>query len=545
MKVSDFITKLLSDKKVKNFYGVQGGAIAHMISSVVKNKKTNYIPVLNEQSAGMYAHGQYLASNDKSCSGILLTTGPGFLNAVTGIATCYYDNIPCVVISGQVSKLLNKSKFFKTKMYGFQEVPHLEISKFISDKSFKIKDISSLKHFYDYIKSQVQIKKVVFVELRDDFSRHFLSKAELKLLNKKTSKKINIKRFKISKNLLNLIYSSKFPLLAVGLGNDTSKKNVDLFNKITKKIKIPCVFTWGGSKFFNSNNSYHIGYFGTHTPGRGNEYLKKCDLLLSVGSSLLQHQSGKIKKDFAENAEILVVNNNNNEKKRYKYEYKNRISFIKADTLNFLNDLAKKYTNKNRSIQISRLKNVDSKPVIFLTKVFNEIKNKDYHIFSDVGTNLSWTYQAANLSKTPNVYTSYNIHTMGYSIPAALGSVYEGKKTLCIIGDGGFMMNCQELVNLHKLSKSKIKIIILDNSGYSIIKQTQDQFFNSKYDGSNVSHKTHDLPNLRIKSICNAMGLNITEGNCEINTNSIRKFLNSKKKNCLIINVGKNERVKF
>ena len=99
--LSEQIIKDLIEKGVNTFFGVQGGACARFIDNIIKYKG-RYIPVLNEQSAGFYAHGYYLST--RKTAGIIFTTGPGLTNAITGIASCYYDRIPLVVLTGQVKK---------------------------------------------------------------------------------------------------------------------------------------------------------------------------------------------------------------------------------------------------------------------------------------------------------------------------------------------------------------------------------------------------------------------------------------------------------
>ena len=167
---------------------------------------------------------------------------------------------------------------------------------------------------------------------------------------------------------------------------------------------------------------------------------------------------------------------------------------------------------------------------------------KNFFIFSDAGASLSWTYQAANIKKINNVFTSYNIHTMGYSIAASIGASLSNKKSLAIIGDGGFMMNCQELANLKKIKKNLLKILILDNSGYSIIKQTQDSFFKSNYVGSDVGMNKFDLPNFTIKNICKSYDLKVLEINSKNYKKKIKNFFNSNY-DCLILKVNKSNRV--
>ena len=108
INLSEQIIKDLIDKGVTTFFGVQGGACARFIDNVIKYKG-KYIPVLNEQSAGFYAHGYYLST--KKTAGLIFTTGPGLLtNAITGVASCFYDRVPLVVLTGQVKKLMLQKK---------------------------------------------------------------------------------------------------------------------------------------------------------------------------------------------------------------------------------------------------------------------------------------------------------------------------------------------------------------------------------------------------------------------------------------------------
>ena len=135
----------------------------------------------------MYVHGAYM-SNSKPM-GSLSTTGPGFLNSVTGMATCYFDGVPSVFLNGQVQNSLNKAETLKTKMYGFQEVQHHKISKHLSDKCFKVNNYNTLRKMISVINNYEKISETIFIDLSDDFSRYNLKKNELNnLWHKKFTK---------------------------------------------------------------------------------------------------------------------------------------------------------------------------------------------------------------------------------------------------------------------------------------------------------------------------------------------------------------------
>jgi acetolactate synthase-1/2/3 large subunit len=542
IKVSDFIVKILKKAGIEVYFGVQGGAIAHLIESSAKISK--YVPVLNEQSAGLSAHGYYFANNKPAA--ILTTTGPGFLNCITGLAACYYDNVPAVFITGQVSAKINLAQKFKMKMYGFQEVPHLDIGKKIADKIFSIKSKKSLFKFSKYLNNaNYKISGTILIELQDAFSRQIINPP---IIRNKTIKKNNLLKNEL-KFFLNSISKAKKPIILVGAGfaNLKSKKEI---TKFSKKFNIPLASSWGGSPFIERDNNLYLGYFGTHSPGLANKKISEADLVICLGLGLLQHQCGKKYKYFAKKAKIIYVNKDLNALKRAKIDFKKKIFLIKSDTAFFLRECLASKINNSLKFNDDRFKYIfknQSKPVKILKKIFisfEKIKNKNKIAFSDAGATLSWSYQAANISKTTNLITSYNLHTMVYSLPASIGASLNKKNySLAIIGDGGFLMNCQELVNFCKV-KNNLKMVIINNKGYAIIRQTQDEFFKSNYVGSAISPK-NNLSDYNPAAICRSFNVKVVEKNENINQNDVDIFFLNNKYQCLVINIDHKYRVSY
>jgi acetolactate synthase-1/2/3 large subunit len=546
IKVSDYLVQELKKCGVKTYFGVQGGAIAHVIESSAK--KAEYVPVFNEQSAGLSAHGYYFANNKPAAT--LVTTGPGFLNSVTGLAACYYDNVPAVFITGQVSKELNQAEKFKMKMYGFQEVPHLEIGKKIASNIFNINSETSLVKFVKYLKdSNYKISSTILIQIQDAFSR----------------KKINIPKFhkhknKVIKNNLSLknelniffkqLLNARKPVLIVGAGFEDLKSKTEITD-FSKKFNIPLTSTWGGSPFIEKNNKLYLGYFGTHSPGLANKKISDADLVICVGASLLQHQCGKNYEIFAKKSKIIYINNNQNYLNRIKIDFGKRVLLLKSDSSHFIKECLK--TKIKKSFQFNNGSSSDyvfknaSKPVQILDKIFDayaKFKTKKRKIaFSDAGATLSWSFQAANISKTVNLITSYNLHTMGYSLPAAIGaSLKKDNYALALIGDGGFLMNCQELANFCR-AKNNLKMVIIDNKGYGIIRQTQDDFFKSNYVGTKISLK-NNLAEYNPANICKSFNVRTLSKNENIKKSDLDKFFKSDYK-CLVISVSHKYRVPY
>jgi len=525
MRNSQVLAEHLARAGVTTFFGVQGGGSAHLIEAMCQNDKTTFIPSLNEQAAGLSAHG-YFFSTGKPAGGIS-TCGPGFFNLITGIAACYYDNIPSVFLVGQVGSGLNVASKFGTKMYGFQEAPHAEIAAFLAEKSLKVRND---EEFLIALKAINEINPAkstgpLVIELQDDFQRMDSLYEDLSFEDK-PSVTVDDAASQAADQIIEALKNSAKPLLMIGSGvsraSDTALDDVD---NLPKVMKIPTVFSWGGQRLFDRFNDYHIGLYGGHSPGIGNSLVQQSDLVIGFGVSLLQHQAGKEKDKFAPNAKLIIINNEPSEIKRYDHDFGERLTVLPADCADVLrclttrlaasdwehaswDDLPSTNTAKDWACLanpeiINELR--DHQPVKTL-RIFLEECPKNFCTFSDAGATLSWTYQAATQCDAPQVTTSFNLHTMGYSLPAAVGAAAASSSpgAFAISGDGGFMMNIQELAVARNLS-APVKILVLDNRGYGIIRQTQNAFLGGRHFGSDMG-EFPSLPEFNIVRLTEAFG---------------------------------------
>ena len=533
------LIKKLKEKGIDTFFGVQGGACARLIEAVIKSGSKFY-PVLNEQAAGYCAHGYFLSK--KKTAGVIVTTGPGFTNAISGISACYYDNIPIAVLVGQVKKKLNIAKNFGTKMVGFQELPHLKIGKNFADKVYCINSEKSYKKFVS--KSLPEINKITsIVEILDDVQR---VKIESKKTNKKDKREKERKIIKIyEKKITKHLNKSTNPIFLLGAGFARSNKisiNLNLLNK----LNVPVSLSWGAQEISRKIKK-SIGIFGDHSPGFANECLKKCDFLICLGISLLQHQVGNSQKNFAPNAKIIFVNNNLNECKRAKKQFGKRLEYYNTDIYSFMLSLNKKNFVRSKSNFLKFNENkylkMQKSPVKILKLIIEKIDPKNSIIFSDAGATLSWTYQASNLIKNcAPIFTAFNLHPMGYANCAAIGAAIDLKKKIyVVIGDGSIPMNSQELSWAKKFN---IKFIVIDNKGYAVIRQTQKQFYKSFFLGSDFKNKKSSLPYFSIQKILKSFNIIAKSINSRfVKFDQIRNFIKNKASMALIINVKYSETI--
>jgi acetolactate synthase-1/2/3 large subunit len=530
--LSDIFIKDLMSKGFKTYFGVQGGAAARIIESVVKLGGT-FHPVLNEQAAGYAAHGYFLAN--RRPAGVIFTTGPGLTNGVSGIAACYYDRVPLVAIVGQVNRQQNLAKKTKTRMVGFQELPHLDITKPISDLTFKLNSLKYYKKFRKKILEKNFNHNVSVFEFPDDAQREKTN--FLPLIKSKTIQPKFIINKKVLTSLKNSFDKSKKIIFLAGLGYVKSE-NHKKSNNILKKYNCNLGLTWGAQSLQRYKGLKTLGLFGNHSPGKLNQLLNEADLVIAMGASLLQHQTLKIPDNFAKNSKIVFINSSLNECKRAKNQFGKRLIFINADCHEFI-----KFIKNNNFLQnLSKERMIDKNfnhskitPVETLKSIFEKIDYNKSVIFSDAGATLSWSFQASNLLvNCAPIYTSFNLHSMGYANCAGVGAaLLKNKDIYVVIGDGSLPMNSQELA---WLNKCKVKLIIIDNNGYGIIRQMQKQFYKSNFLGSDFKNKKSKLPIFSVTKILKSFDIKYqTILSNNKNLNEINSLIKSKESKAIII----------
>jgi len=493
MKASDYIAKKLSSYTNYAFTG-QGGSVVHILDSLSKVKKINILPSQNEQGASLAADAFYRASGKIGV--VVATSGPGILNTLQGMACSYYDSIPAFYLSGApVTSGIKKNK--NLRQLGFQEMEVMDIVKSMTKYSTRITNVKDLRY---------EIEKAIFyslegrpgpvlIDLPDDVQRQEVDEKQLRPF----IPKINLIKpnKKIINKLESLVSKSKRPVVVIGNGVKISKTN-EKFYKIIKKYKIPFATTWATTDLFDISDKLNIGSFGVYATRHGNFSIQNSDLLIILGSRMNGTQIGTASK-FAVNAKKVLVDIDKfelNEENKVKIDCK-----INLDLTNFVKifDKVSKKMNieKNWYKAISYWKNKyptvkkeyfnekqHANPYVFFNELSKLVK-KDDVIIPDASANLVWCYQAFKPKKGQNIFTALNHSPMGYSIAAAIGaavSLNNKKEIIAIIGDGSVQMNIQEIENI-KNYNLPIKIFIIDNKGYGMVKQTIDTWLNKNYVG--------------------------------------------------------------
>ena len=554
--VADYVISFLNKKNVKDVFLITGGAISFIVDAFSRNKRVKYIPVAHEQAAAMMADSYSRLGPNFSAT--MATSGPGATNLITGIACSWFDSIPSLHICGQVNSY-ELSKFNKTtkkvRQIGFQETDIVSIANPITKFSYQLKNENEIVYILDkaYHLAQTGRPGPVLVDIPMNFQRKIINFSKVKKYRPLQRKNLNTLNSKIEK-MYELFKNSDRPCIILGGGVRISKSVSKMLNFI-KRFDIPILTTWSGVDSISHKHKNYIGCLGVYGSRASNFVVQNSDLILSLGSRLDTRITGGSPKTFARSSKIIAVDIDKHElNKQRGLEISLKINsdlnaFFKAATKkNFFckrmewNKISKRWKSKYPIIKknyFSQKKNVN--PYVFMKKLSDHI-SKNEVIIADDGGHLTWTIQGMELNGKQRLFSAFGNSPMGYAFPASIGAslALKKKRIICIDGDGSIQINIQELQTL-VANNLPVKIFILDNNGYGIIKQFQELYLNKRYEAT-VSAKGVTNPNF--KNIAYGYGINFNKikNNKEIDKKII-KILKSKKPEFTVVSINPKQKI--
>jgi acetolactate synthase I/II/III large subunit len=484
----DMVARFLADKGVECIYGYPGGAALHIYDALYRYN-IKHVLVRHEQAAVHMADGYARATGKPGV--VLVTSGPGATNTITGIATAYMDSIPMVVLSGQVpNDLIGTDAFQETDMLG--------ISRPVVKHNFMIKnaaDIPVILQKAFYIASTGK-KGPVVVDIPKDvtepgktFSYEYVESVSLRSYNPAFKGDYT----KITK-ACQLLVQARQPIVYGGGGTITSNAHSNLY-KIVKKLNLPITHTLMGLGAYPSTDKQFLGMLGMHGTYQANCAMHNADLVIAMGARFDDRVTNKVS-EFCPNAKIIHIDIDpaNIAKIIKPYLYINGdLNTVLADMLAILDSMQvpdlklwwqqiakwqeKKslaYTKDNKVI----------KPQQVIESLYSVTKGEAY-ITTDVGQHQMFAAQYYKFDKPNRWITSGGLGTMGFGLPAAMGvsMAYPKSQVACITGDGSIQMNIQELSTCKQYGLP-VKIINLNNRYLGMVKQWQDLYYESRYSHS-------------------------------------------------------------
>lgn len=533
MKVSDYIIDFLVENEINHVFEVCGGALGHIIDSLYDRKDISSISMHHEMAAAIAAEGYSRASENIGVA--MATSGPGATNLITGIGSCYFDSIPSLFITGQVNTY--EFKFDKNvRQIGFQETDIVNIVKPIVKDAELITDKNSIKYTLEkYIYTAFDGRPgPVLLDIPLNIQR-----AEINLSNLNTYKPDNYPNNpvdeKIIKKISQLIHEASRPVILVGGGIRLSRADEKLIEFINK-TDIPVVASLMGLDAFPHDHDSFVGMIGTYGNRYANLALANADLLLVLGSRLDTRQTGTVPDFFARNAKIIHVDidltelNNkikadfpiNSDIKSFLIELYKQIEGFNKERIKpwkrFIEKIKNKYPNYNESL------NKDIPPNYLMHKL-SDFLPEDAIVCVDVGQNQMWAAQSLKLKKLQRFLTQGGMASIGSALPMAIGASFAqpDKMIAVITGDGGFQFNIQELQTIYH-HNLPIKIILLNNNSYGMIRQFQEQYFDCRFQSTG---KGYSCPNFQnVVSAYGIESIQIKNSN-EIN-NAFKKLFNNR-----------------
>lgn len=563
--LSDSILDFLISKNVKKVFLLTGGAIAFTVDAFSKRSDIKYICVQHEQAGAMMADAYSRVGPNFAAT--MSTSGPGATNLITGIACSYFDSIPNIHITGQVNTYEQKGAMVGTKnsrQIGFQETDIVSISKPITKKSVQLKTVKNIHNFLDnlYLLSQEGRQGPILLDVPMDLQRIQIEKKKFLTVSNflKVKNKNNISdsyKNKILK-VIKLLNKSQRPVILSG-GGIRYSKSINIFNQMIAKCNIPVVTSWSGIDTIDSKNILYIGHTGVYGSRAANFAVQNSDLLISIGSRLDTRITGGRPETFARKSKIIMIDIDKGElsKRRGLKPYleinidaklfiDNFIKNIKHQKItvskernNWLNQCIlwkKKYpTASNQFGASSKFVN----PYMFVDELSKQLNNKDV-IIPDDGAHLTWFMQAFRVKLGQRIFSAFGNSPMGYSFPASIGAsiALNKKRVVCIDGDGSFQINIQELQTVVN-ENLPIKIFILNNNGYGIIKQFQELYMEKRFEatGKGVSVPSY-------KKIAEAYGIKyFSINNDKEIKSSIKDILAYKKASIIDVFIHPNQKI--
>ena len=503
----EMLVRALHDEGVEIIFGYPGGAVLHIYDAIFNQDKIEHILVRHEQAATHAADG-YARSTGKP-GVVLVTSGPGATNAITGIATAYMDSIPMVVISGQVDSRMIGSD-------GFQETDMVGISRPIVKHSFMAQNAAEIpllvkKAFY--IATTGRPGPVV-IDIPKD-----VTDPKVKLPYS-YPKNIKLRSYSIPgkghsgqiKKAVDVLLGAKRPMIYAG-GGVIQGSGSELLTKLTRLLGYPITNTLMGLGAYPASDKQFLGMLGMHGTYEANMSMHYCDVLFGIGARFDDRVTNSDVSKFCPDATILHVD----------IDPASISKTVAADVpivgsvVSVLEEMIEQVSKSKAKIdkkalgswwkQINEWREKDSLAVApsendvikpqEVIKAVHKITKGDAFVSSDVGQHQMFAAQYYGFDKPRRWINSGGLGTMGFGFPAAMGVQFAHPKavSVCVTGEGSFQMCLQELATCMQY-QLPIKIICLNNQALGMVKQWQDMQYGGRYSHSTYAESLPDFVKL-------------------------------------------------
>ena len=530
IKLARYIADFLVEHGITQMFTVTGGGAMHLNDAFGHKDGMHCTYNHHEQACSIAAEGYTRLSG--KLAGVCVTSGPGGTNAITGVLGGWLDSIPMFIISGQVKR--------ETTIWA-TEVPLRQLG----DQEFNI--IDCVKTMTKYAKMVTEPNEIryhlekalyladngrggpVWLDIPLDVQAAVIETEELQGFDPPELKEEEnpVYNKSITPVILEKIQKAQRPVILAGTGIRLADAHPE-FMQLIDKLQIPVVTAWNAHDVLGDDHFCYCGRPGTVGTRGGNFIVQNCDLLLVLGCRMNIRMISYNYKDFAKNAYKIIVDIDKNELKKPTVYPDLPIHANVKDVIESLINVSDEMQNENHKKWLKWCRSINMKypatlteyyhkkellnPYVFINELSKALDTDDV-IISGNGSACVITFQAAVIKQGQRYFTNSGCAAMGYGFPAAIGGCLarEGKRVVCIDGDGSFQMNIQELQTV-VYNNLNMKIIYFNNNGYHSIRQTQTNLFEPPLvgvsDGNGLSFPeaekiacAYGLPYIRIDSL--------------------------------------------
>jgi acetolactate synthase-1/2/3 large subunit len=511
---SQIIIECLKKEGVETLFNYPGGAVLPFFDELV-DAPFHQILVRHEQAAVHAADGYARASGKAGV--VVVTSGPGATNTVTGIATAYMDSIPIVILTGQIPTHLIGND-------AFQEADIVGITRPCTKHNYLVKEIKDLSRI---LREAFYIARSgrpgpVLVDLPKDI---LVGSAEFKY-----PEKVSIRGYRPTleghpgqvQRAVHLILKSKKPVFYVGGGIISSNASRELF-AFSDKLGIPVTMTLMGLGGFPGNHPLSLGMLGMHGTYQANMAVMESDLLIAVGARFDDRVTGKLE-SFAPQARVIHIDiDPTSISKNVKVDLpivgdckrtlSKMLSLIEKEDHQALREGLHKWHRQIESWKAIYDMHYQQEQIIkpqYVIEKMDELTGGEAIVTTEVGQNQMWAAQYYKFLKPRTFLTSGGLGTMGYGFPAALGAqvAFPNRLVIGISGDGSFQMNSQELATAVQY-RLPVKVAILNNGFLGMVRQWQEFFYGKRYASSSLEGVSPDF--VKLAEAYGAVGLRATK----------------------------------
>lgn len=505
MRVADYVMQRVAEAGVGHVFSVAGGGAMHLVDALGRRDDIEFVATLHEQAAAIAAEAYARVTNNLGV--VLVTTGPGGTNAITGVAGAWLESTPCLIISGQVKRADMKGSL-GVRQLGPQELDIVSVVTPITKYAITVMDPLSIAFELDMALHLAKSGRPgpVWLDIPLDVQGAQIEPSELARYVAVSSGPSTIAQAPLSVAIdetIDLLQVAQRPVLLVGNGVRLAGARDDLL-KLVDALDVPVLATWMGADLLWETHPRYFGKPGTVASRGANYTLQNADLLISIGARLDVAITGFDRLQFARAAKLVVVDIDPAEvgKLGSKVDLP-VVADAKAFVRGFL-ERAHTIAPMDRAWWLRRCTDWKHSYPVILPEYWEQLGSVNTYAFSSVlsdeldsddlvipgssGVGIDTFWLAFAVKEGQRIFSTGGLGAMGFGLPASIGGCLasDRTRTISVDGDGGFQLNIQDLQTVVRLHLP-IKSFVINNQGYASIRATQNNHFGGNLVGSDPS----------------------------------------------------------